>query len=81
MPTPLGNFWTLTIRTNKGMNMQNLTTAQLTQITGGALNRSTLVVTSRNALSAANTKTSSQRNDISKGQWVSHLPQIVCKPD
>jgi hypothetical protein len=63
------------------MNMQNLTTAQLTQITGGALNRSTLVVTSHNVLNAANTKTSSQRNDISKGQWVSHLPQVIVNPN
>jgi hypothetical protein len=62
------------------MKMQNLTTAQLTQITGGALNRSTLVVTSRNALSAANTTSHSQRNDISKGQWVSHLPQVIINP-
>jgi hypothetical protein len=63
------------------MKMQNLTTAQLTQITGGALNRSTLVVTSHNALSAANTKSSSQRYDISKGQWVSHLPQVILDPN
>jgi hypothetical protein len=64
------------------MKMQNLTTAQLTQITGGALDRSALVLTaSRNALSAANTKSSSQRNDISKGQWVSHLPQVIVDPN
>jgi hypothetical protein len=70
------------IRTNKGMKMQNLTTAQLTQITGGALDRSALVLAaSHNALSATNTTTHSQRNDISKGQWVSHLPQIVCRPE
>jgi hypothetical protein len=63
------------------MNMQNLTTAQLTQITGGALNRSAINVASRNALSATNTTSHSQRNDISKGRWVSHLPQIVCQPE